>query len=89
VIHILLWIMMAIQMGAWLWLQICGGKLGDKSYLVWCCLMMVGQAGCGIECATNSAWGTLLSQIYFFSFTGIGGIVRLRQMRKGVYACSG
>ena len=83
-IRIILWVMMAVQMLAWAWMQKRGGKLDDKPYLIFCAMMMTGQLGAGLECIISQAWGTLVVQIYFFAFTFWGAIVRYRQMKKTV-----
>ena len=79
--RIILWIMLAVQCAAWAWIQYRGGKLEDKKYLIFCLGLMTGQLAGSIECYITQAWGTGLLQVYFFFWTGWGGIVRYRQMR--------
>ncbi len=79
--HLILWMMMGSQMAAWGWMSAKGGKLSDRSYIIFSALMMLGQIGAGIECLLSHAWGTFVIQAYFFVFTGYGGTVRYIQMR--------
>jgi hypothetical protein len=76
--RLVLWTMMAAQMGAWAWFSYYGGKLSDYHFLLFSALMMTGQVGAALECAILRAWGTLGVQLYFFAFTGWGAIVRYR-----------
>lgn len=80
--HILLYAMMATQMAAWAWLQYKGGKLPDRSYIIFCGMLMIGQTGATIECILGQAWGTLAVQVYFFIFTAYGGWRRYQQMES-------
>jgi hypothetical protein len=76
----ILWLMMAVQMVAWLWLQSHGGELEGFLYIWFCAGMMVGQIGASLECVMTKAWGTLIVQLYFFIFIGYGAIVRYLQV---------
>jgi len=80
--RIVLYIMMGVQMLAWLWMQKRGGELADISYIVFCFMMMTGQTGAAIECVLMNAWGTLAVQVYFFIFSAYGAFVRYRKMKK-------
>lgn len=77
-----IWAMVGFQMLAWLIFSLKGGKLADKPFLWFTAGMMIGQIGAGIETYFSNAWATLAVQMYFFIFTFIGGINRIRQMRS-------
>lgn len=79
----MIWAMVACQLLAWSIFSLKGGKLADKPFLLFTLGMMIGQVGAGIETYLSQAWATLAVQAYFFLFTAIGGINRIRQMRKG------
>ncbi|GEM_PF-1687751 len=78
--RIIVWTMLAVQMASWGWFQSQGGQLGDRSYVVFCIAMMIGQAGGTIECLAGKAWGTMILQLYFLAWTAVGMIVRLQHM---------
>jgi hypothetical protein len=78
----LLWVMVSVQMLAWLWFSFKGGKLSDKMFLVFSVGMLIGQLGAGIETYQMAAWRAFCVQVYFFVFTALGAVQRIRQMRK-------
>lgn len=77
-----LWLMTAAQLIAWGWFSIKGGKLGDRMFLAFTVGMLLGQLAVGIESYYSHGWRAFVVQAYFFVFTAVGGIQRLRQMRK-------
>lgn len=79
--HGILYVMMMIQMVAWMLFSLKGGKLADRNFLIFTVGMLSGQIGAGIETYIMEAWGAFAIQVFFFAFTAIGGIQRLRQMR--------
>lgn len=78
----LLWAMVIAQMLAWGWFSLRGGKLSDKKFLVFTLGMLIGQVGAGIDSYHQAAWKAFIVQVYFFIFTAVGGIQRIRHMRR-------
>ena len=74
---IAIYTMISVQMIAWAFHQYHGGTLDTKSYVYFCAGMMVGQCGATVECFRSKAWGTLIVQLYFFFFTGLGMLKKL------------
>lgn len=77
---IVVWVMLAMQMIAWGWIQSNGGQLHDREYILFCIGMMIGQIGGTIECLAGKAWGTMILQVYFLIWTAIGMLVRVQKM---------
>ena len=78
----LLWMMVVCQMIVWAWFSAKGGKLSDKEFLIFTVGMMTGMLAAGIETYYLASWRAFTVQVYFFIFTAVGGIQRLRQMRS-------
>jgi hypothetical protein len=70
--------MIAMQMLAWAFFSFKGGSVTDKQFYLFTIGMLIGQAGTSVETFLAQTWGTFIVQIYFFSFTLIGGIKRYR-----------
>ena len=75
------WIMIICQLAAWAWFSAKGGQLRDKQFLVFSGGMLLGMIASSVETYRSGAWGTFVIQVYFFGFTAMGGINRLRLMR--------
>jgi hypothetical protein len=74
--------MVIAQMIVWGWFSFNGGKLSDRAFLVFTFGMLLGQLGAGVETYHLAAWRAFVIQVYFFLFTALGGIQRVRQMHK-------
>ena len=79
--EMLKWIMIFCQLAAWAWFSFRGGHLGDKQFLIFTGGMLLGMIASSVETFRSGAWGTFVIQVYFFGFTAMGGINRLRSMR--------
>ena len=64
----------------WAWFSAKGGQLGDRQFLLFTAGMLLGQIAASVETYLSGAWGTFIIQVYFFAFTAIGGINRMRSM---------
>jgi len=76
------WLMILAQMSVYMWFTLKGGKLGNGSFLIYTVGMLLGQFAAGVDTYKNSALLGFAIQAFFFTFTVVGGIQRLRQMRK-------
>lgn len=74
--------MVFAQMIVWGWFSFKGGKLSDRVFLVFTLGMLLGQLAAGIETYQLAAWRAFVIQVYFFLFTALGGVQRIRQMRN-------
>jgi hypothetical protein len=75
------WIMILCQLIVWAWFSSKGGQLADKQFLVFTGGMLLGMIASSVETYYSGAWGTFVIQVYFFAFTAMGGIRRLRSMQ--------
>lgn len=72
----IIYFLIVMQMLAWLFFSLKGGKISDKQFYLFTLGMLLGQFGASIETFINNSWGTFAVQLYFFIFTLIGGIKR-------------
>lgn len=78
---VILYVMMACQLIVWGWFSAKGGKLNDKSFLIFSVGMLLGQLAASVETFQLKAWGACIMQVYFFVLTVYGCYRRWSQIK--------